>query len=402
METFTEFHHPANSAYALKRQRLIKEYMSFTEVQLKQAIRYMQQQPAPRDESGLAKSFLNEIRTSPIMPDSVKNILDSTSTAGGPFIRQDLEVPAYVLFVKKFPWWDRIEKLPSNGLVHAATQITAPDPGALGSSIVTELGTVNYSASQTQRATFPIAVFAQGRGVGLKALAAIRQGGAPYDPSQIELSDGMIRLATDVQYTMLQGNATNSSGTATQEAGLYNANAFDGFRGMLGSVGTFSGNNAIQQDISSLNITESIRTAATKAANNGGNPTAVVMSLNAKEALDIENSGNKRYESDVVEIIPGVKCSKITYSYGELLIVPIPGNTLGTYNRTSDNALVEDMYIVDESNVKARWLYAEGFTTLQIPTGADGVLSERWLVFGMYGMEQAAPLFNAKVRKLAS
>lgn len=401
METFTEVQHPADPAYAIKRQRLIKEYMSMNEAQLRQSIRYMQQQPAPRDESGgITKNFLNDLRVSPTIPDAMKSILDST--AGGPLIRQDLEVPAYILFVKTFPFWDRIEHLPSNGLVHAATQITAPDANALGSSIITELGTVAYSASTLNRVTFPVAVFAVGRGVGLKELAAVRQGGAAYDPSRIELADGAIRLATDIQYTLFQGNATNSSGTGTQEAGLYNANAFDGLRGVLGSVGSFSSNNAIQQDISSLNITESIRTAATKAANNGGFPSAVVMSLNAKEALDIENSNNRRYNDDMVEIIPGVKCSKLVYSYGELVIIPVPGNTLGTYNRTSDSALVEDIYILDENTVKGRWLYSDSLTTLQIPSGVDGVLSERWILFSMTGLEQAAPLFNAKVRKLSA
>jgi cytochrome c556 len=401
MDTFTEVQHPSDPAYAIKRQRLMKEYLSMNEAQLRQSIRHMMQQPAPRDESGgVTKNFLNDLRMSPTIPDAMKGVLDST--AGGPLIRQDLEVPAYVLFVKTFPFWERIEKLPSNGLVHAATQITAPDSNALGSSIITELGTVTYSASSMQRATYPVAVFAVGRGVGLKELAAVRQGGAPYDPSRIELADGAIRLASDIQYTLFQGNATNSSGTGSQEAGLYNANGFDGLRGMLGSVGSFSSNNAIQIDVSSLNITESLQTAATKAANNGGRPSAVILSLNAKQALDIEQQGNKRYTDDTIEVIPGLSCNKLTYAYGELVIIPVPGNMNGTYNRTSDNALVEDMYVLDESTVKARWLYSDSLTTLQIPSGVDGVLSERWILFSMTGLEQAAPLFNAKVRKQAA
>jgi len=54
-------------------------------------------------------------------------------------------------------------------------------------------------------------------------------------------------------------------------SGLYNANGIDGFRGVLGSAGSFSGNGATQVDISSLNMTESLRFGATQAANNGGN-----------------------------------------------------------------------------------------------------------------------------------
>jgi len=53
---------------------------------------------------------------------------------------------------------------------------------------------------------------------------------------------------------------------------------------------------------------------------------------------------------------------------------------IGSYNRTSDNALVEDLYVLDESTITMRWLFAPSFTVLQIPSGVDGVLSERYIV----------------------
>lgn len=222
-----------------------------------------------------------------------------------------------------------------------------------------------------------------------------------------EMANGMVRLAQDAQYVLLQGNATNAAGTAAQEAGLYNANAFDGLRGVVGSAGSFSGNNAIQVDIANMSITESIQTAAAKVANNGGNPSLVFMSIQAKQALDIEQQANRRYNDDLVEIIPGVRANKLAWANGELVIVAIPGNTLGTYNRTSDSALVEDIYILDEATLTVRWLYSEGFTVLQIPTGipdasGNAPLSERYIIFGMYGLEIAAPVFSAKARRLAS
>ena len=155
-------------------------------------------------------------------------------------------------------------------------------------------------------------------------------------------------------------NATNSTGTAAQEAGLYNANAFDGFRGVLGSVGSFSANSATQADISSLNILESLQFVSAKLANAGGMPSAVYMSMNSKQALDTEQQTNQRYNNDLNEIIPGVKVNSVQWANGQLSIIPIPGNMLGTYNRTSDNALVEDMYILDESTVTLRWLSTEG------------------------------------------
>lgn len=63
--------------------------------------------------------------------------------------------------------------------MHAANQITSPDANtALGGTIITELGTVSYTASAFNRVTYPIAVFATGRGVGIKELAAVSAGGA--------------------------------------------------------------------------------------------------------------------------------------------------------------------------------------------------------------------------------
>src|SRR5437773_721319 len=82
---------------------------------------------------------------------------------------------------------------PSNGLVHAANQVTAIDNAALGSTVLSsELGSVNYVASTYNRVTFPIAVFATGRGVSFKELAAVSAGGANYNPAQTELTNGMI------------------------------------------------------------------------------------------------------------------------------------------------------------------------------------------------------------------
>ena len=39
-----------------------------------------------------------------------------------PTIRQDLDPKIYDVFVKKFPFWDMMDKIPANGLVHAYNQ----------------------------------------------------------------------------------------------------------------------------------------------------------------------------------------------------------------------------------------------------------------------------------------
>lgn len=210
-----------------------------------------------------------------------------------------------------------------------------------------------------------------------------------------------MRVSNNTDF-IFQGNATNNPGSLTTEQGLYNANAFDGFRSVLGSVAGFTTNNAIQADVSSLNILETLQLVSAKAANNGGMPSCVFMSMNSKQALDTEQQANQRYNNDFVEIAPGVRVNQLNWANGSLAIIPVPGNMIGSYNRTSDGQLVEDMYVLDERTVTVRWLYSETFTVLQIPSGVDGALSNRFIPFIMIGLEQAAPLFNAKVRRLAS
>jgi hypothetical protein len=405
-ETFTSVADPRDPTYALQRQEQIDELLKLSPQQLDRRLNWqLNSANHIRDDHQMSTKYLNEMMNNPSTPVGVrKGILDSTAgTTGSYLIRQDLEPTLYALFVKQFPVFERLAKGQSNGLVHAFNQITSPDASAAQSTVISELGTVNYVSSTYARGTAPIAVFATGRGVGLKEIAAVSAGGAPYDPQKTEMANGMIKLAADVQYTLLQGNASTSSGAgASTELGAYNANAFDGFRSILGSVGSYSGNNAIQTDIGSLNMLESLQSVAAKAANAGGNPTLVLMGMNSKQALDIEQQNNQRYNNDMVEIIPGVRCNRVAWANGELVIVPIPGSTLGTYNRTSDNALVEDIYVLDELGINIRWLYSESFTVLQIPSGVDGVLSNRFIIFGMYGLEVAAPLFSGKARRLAS
>lgn len=403
-DTFTTVANPNDITYQMQRQQQIDELMKLNIQQLDRRLNWQLQSDALRDDHNQSARTIGDIVNNPSTPVGLrKSILDSTgTTTGNVLIRQDLEPTLYTLFVKIFPAFERIAKGPANGLVHAFNQITSPDSSALGSTIMAELGTVNYVASSFVRQTAPIAVFATGRGVSIKEIAAVSQGGAPYDPQKTEMTNGMIKLALDVQYTMMQGNASTSSGAgSTTELGAYNANAFDGFRSILGSAGTYSGNNAIQTDIGSLNVLESLQSTAAKAANNGGMPSLVFMSMNSKQALDSEQQNNQRY-NDMVEIIPGVRANKVAWANGELVIVPVPGTSLGTYTRTSDNATVEDMYVLDEAAVTLRWLYSQSFTVLQIPSGVDGQLSNRFIIFGMFGLELAAPPFMGKARRVAS
>jgi hypothetical protein len=403
--SFTTVADPRDMTYQMRRSKQIEELMKLSPQQLDKRLHWQMNTQTVRDDHDISRKSLNEIVHAPYIPQTLqKGILDSTNgTTGNVLIRQDLEPTLYALFVKTFPAFERLSKGPANGLVHAFNQITSPDSSSLGSTIITELGTVSYVSSTYVRQTAPIAVFATGRGLSIKELAAVQQGGAPYDPQKTELTNGMIKLATDVQYTIMQGNASTSGGAGSStELGAYNANAFDGMRSIMGSVGTYTSNSANQMDIGSLNMLETLQSLATKGANNGGNPDLVFMSMNSKQALDSEQQGNQRYNDNKNEIVPGVHVNRVAWVNGELDIIAVPGSSIGTYTRSSDNATVEDIYVVDSSTVTVRWLYSEGFTVLQIPSGVDGALSNRFIVFGMYGLEVAAPLFGGKARRLAS
>lgn len=212
----------------------------------------------------------------------------------------------------------------------------------------------------------------------------------------------MVKLASDAQWAMMQGNATNSSGSpsASNELGAYNALAFDGFRGVTGSVGAFSGNNAVQVDQGSLNMLESMQSCAAAQAQNGGRPSLAFMTINSKQLLDTEQQNNRVYMEQTTEIIPGLTANQIVFANGKIVICPVPGSSIGQYNRTSDSKLVEDIYILDERGIWIRWLYSETWTVLQIPSGVDGVLSDRVIIFGLFGLQQAMPIYSGKVRRV--
>jgi len=407
--------HPTRDMTAkMQRKMAIKELIRWDERDLDDLLQYQMGQRV-RDEQGISRQVVGELMTESFVPQVVKNILGSGTgaglTDGSPLIRQDLEPILYALFVRAFPAFERVRKGPSNGLVHAFNQMSQPDPNYSSSSntistAITEIGTVSYTASTYVRKTANITVFGLGRGVSFKEMAAVAQGGAPYDPTKTELANGMVKLAADVQQMIMRGNGTNAGGTDQNEGGAYSNNPlyFDGWRGQIGGYGSFAGNGAVQVDIASLNILESIQNAAAQAANNGGMPTAVFLSMNAKQALDTEMQNMRHYTdpANMIEIIPGVRCNKVAWANGELVIIPVPGVTIGSYNRTSDGALVEDIYVIDESVNYLRWLYSEGFTVLEIPAGFDNTLSQKFIIFGMYGLELAAPLFCAKARRLAA
>jgi hypothetical protein len=161
---------------------------------------------------------------------NITKLLDASG--GAALIRQDLEPILYSLFVKRFPFFERIRKEPANGLVHAFNQQTA-----YGDAVFqTETGTVTDDSATYARQTTNVSVLATRRGITLKSQFALTQGGSPFNGLSSELASGVTAIAGKLQKTLFQGNATNTTGTAANELGAYDANGFDGLRKLLGSA----------------------------------------------------------------------------------------------------------------------------------------------------------------------
>ena len=121
------------------------------------------------------------------------------------------------------------------------------------------------------------------------------------------------------------------------------------------------------------------------------------MSMIAKQKLDIENQNNKRY-NDVEDVIPGLRANKIAWANGDITILAVPGFSFGSYNRSSDNVLVEDIYFFDPDQAVIPWLFSENLTTIELPDAVDFTLSSRYILMQMSGFALREPLFSGKVR----
>lgn len=300
--------------------------------------------------------------------------------------------------------------IPGNGLQHAYDVMTTPDPNMsvtsnTVSTVVSEIAAVSFTASTYVRKTVPFNIFAIGRGVSFLEMAAVRGGGMSYDPTKLELAGGVLKIAYDYETLMLQGNGSYASGTGANEGGPYNSAPayFDGMRLVLGSVAgsNYSGNNAVQMEQGNLDLTRTIKAAAAKVAQQGGRPDLAIMTVNAKEALDQENEGNKRYNDATVEILPGVQVNQIPWADGTLKVMTVPGFGFGTYTSPLSGQPVEDVYLLQSDTVERPWLYSEGLTVIELPAAVDYTLSQRYILFQLGSLAIKGQPFSAKVRRIA-
>lgn len=320
--------------------------------------------------------------------------LDSSGASA--LIRQDLEPILYELFIREFPAFDRWPKEPSNGLVHAYNRQTT-----FGDAVfMTELGTVTDDTAAYERATTPVAVLATRRGITLKSQYATLQGGAGFNPEQLELRAGLRAMSHKLQKTIFQGNATASGAVSTDENGAYDVNAFDGLRRILN--GSFGTNVPVTVDpntnpTTTGNLRKAFNTAVVTAIEAAGNPKVIYIDATAKNAFDVQQDANVLYTNQtLVGVGVGVLANTVNTPNGPLPLFVVPGDSIGQY--TFSGANHSDAYLIDESVISLPYLGSDGVQVLEIPMGVNGQLSRLFIMFGMWGHAVKAIQFNNKVR----
>lgn len=328
---------------------------------------------------------------------TVVRALDTGGAAA--LIRQDLEPVLYELYVRQFPAFDRFRKEPANGLTHTYQQIT--DYG--DAQWMGELGTVVDDKSTYVRQTTNVGILATRRGISLKSQYAITAGGMSWNAEALELQGGLRAMSHKMQKTIFGFNGTDSGGTAANELGLYDANAFTGLRAHL--------NTARAQNVNPLATTpELIRKAVDMAVveiTQAGGPLPSIMWGHPLE----KNTFNEQQDEKTRIVVPnqvnigvGVTAAEINTIAGAVPFAMVPGDSIGSYTtQNTDGSFnggetVRDLYLLDEATMSLPYLGSEGPTVLDIPIGISGQLTHLFIVFGMWGLAVKAPAFSNKVR----
>jgi len=320
------------------------------------------------------------------------------TTAGGALQRIDLEPFLTSMFVSVFPAWQRINKIPSNGVVHSWDQLTSYGD-ATDSAFIAELGTVVDKTGVYTRKNTNIAVYGQRRGVSFKQQLAIPAGGMQWDSARLEIQNGLTQMAHDLQKTIFQGQATNSGGTAANEYGLYDANAFDGLRSGLNLASDTGVNFSPYLTSSPDNFVTAFNTGITTIADAVGVPPSVVYARYGELAQLSNQQLSIQRTVDSMEFVPGVQVPAVMTAVGRMPVVGIPGDAIGTYTAATYSAkTVADMYMINESELAIPYLGSPGPSVIEIPPGVSGQLTRLYIVWGMFGLQLTSAKHSLKLR----
>lgn len=334
-----------------------------------------------------------------LQPDVMK-ALDSAGASA--LIRQDLEPMLYEVFIRQFPAYDRFAKEPANGLVHAWNQITAYGDA----KFMAELGTVTDDTSTYARKTTNVAILATRRGISLKSQFAVMAGGMAYNPEAIELQGGLRAISHRMQKTIFEGQAADSGGTASNELGLYDANAFTGLRSTLNTADAYAVDPATAPTTTG-SFRKAIDAALLPIVQAGGaKPSIIWGHPQEKITFDEQQDTNVRLVGpEYVNIGVGATAQVFNTIAGQIPFAVVPGDSISKYtytgstiNGVSNGNEVRDLYMLDESTINLVYLGSPGPTVLEIPVGISGQLTHLYIIFLMNGLAVKVLPFSNKIR----
>ena len=339
-----------------------------------------------------AQNAFNNI-SGELAPDVAK-ALDSSGASA--LIRQDLEPVLYEVFIRLFPAYERFGKEPANGLVHAWNQITSYGDA----KFMAELGTVTDDVSTYVRQTTNVGILATRRGISLKSQFAVMAGGMGYNPEAIELRGGLLGIAHKMQKTIFEGNAATSGGTAGNELGLYDANAFTGLRSILNTASAVNLDPATAPTTTG-NFRNAMNTAVLPILQAGSRPSIAWSHPSEKITFDQQQDINFRILAgqNQENLGVGVVADRINTVAGPVPWAVLPGDGINNYTATTyAGNNVRDVYVLDENTVTLPYLGSPGPTVLEIPIGISGQLTHLYIIFLMNGLAVKVLPWNNKIR----
>lgn len=327
-----------------------------------------------------------------LQPDVAKALDVAGATA---LIRQDLEPVLYEVFVRQFPAYDRFPKEPANGLLHAWNQITAYGDA----KFMAELGTVTDDTSTYQRQSTNVAILATRRGISLKSQFSVMAGGMNYNPEALELQGGLRSMAHRMQKTIFEGQASDSGGTAANELGLYDANAFTGLRSIL-NTGSAINVDPATNPTTTGSFRKAVDSALLPIIQAGSRPTIIWGHPQEKITFDEQQDVNVRLVGpQYVNIGVGATAQTFNTIAGQIPFAVVPGDSIASYTSTEYSSnTVRDLYMLDESTITLPYLGSPGPTVLEIPVGISGQLTHLYIIFLMNGLAVKVLSWNNKIR----
>ena len=321
------------------------------------------------------------------MQGPMRKFLDTVS--GNVLIRQDLEPLIFAAFVRRFPAFARIPKIPANGLTHTFQRQDAR-PAV---SYIAETAAVPDSQGTYTRGQSNISVLAVRVGTSIKQQLSVAAGGMPFNTEALEIASGIESIAAQLQQTFLQGNATVPAG-AVDDDGPYDALSFDGLRRTVPL--------ANERLIGADTILEGFNQADVLVVNNGGLVSAILIHASDNVTFTNELQPFRRFtDSERVEVVPGLpRVAAVNLAgSGQVPVIPVPGADWAAYNNNDVDAgnLVRDAYLLDESVVAMPFLGSETPTVIELPLGVTGALTKLYILVSFFGLAVRVPNFTSKL-----